>query len=118
MLVDDDSIFNFISEKLIWKFDPSIVCQSFTDPRLAMDFLRKGKVDLILLDLNMPYMNGWAFLEEMSTSGIKTPVFILTSSILKEDKQRSLEYKMVKGYISKPLEKKHLEDIFAMNSHG
>ena len=111
VLIDDDSIFNFISEKLLLKFEARIACKSFTDPRRALAYMEDQEVDLILLDLNMPYLNGWQFLEAMEERGFESPVFILTSSILKEDADRAEKHPLVKGYVSKPLEIRHLESI-------
>lgn len=95
----------------MWKFDPRIDCRSFTDPRRALGYLNDHPIDLILLDLNMPYLNGWQFLEAMEEAKLNSPVFILTSSILKEDADRAEMHPLVKGYVSKPLEIRHLEAI-------
>ncbi len=72
--------------------------------------------DLIMLDLNMPYLNGWQFLQAMEERGFESPVFILTSSILKEDADRAEKHPMVKGYVSRPLEVRHLEAIYLKES--
>ena len=118
VLIDDDSIFNFISEKLLLKFEARIACKSFTDPRRALAYMEDQEVDLILLDLNIPYLNGWQFLEAMEERGFESPVFILTSSILKEDADRAEKHPLVKGYVSKPLEIRHLESICLKGGRG
>ncbi len=63
---------------------------------------------MILLDLNMPQMDGWEFLDAFGTLPLaqeEVRVFILTSSIQPTDIEKSTQYKEVKGYFSKPLGK-------------
>lgn len=69
--------------------------------------------DIILLDLNMPKMNGFEFLNalESELNGKEIPVFILTSSIDKEDRQRAETFTCVKGFIVKPMKKNNLKII-------
>jgi CheY-like chemotaxis protein len=69
--------------------------------------------DLILLDLNMPIMDGWQFLEWQTQTPIidKIPTFILTSSIHPQDMSRAKLFPMVKGFISKPLTQEAMDEI-------
>jgi CheY-like chemotaxis protein len=71
--------------------------------------------DLILLDLNMPVMDGWEFLDRFNEIAHLFPyqpaVYILSSSVDAEDQHRALAYPIVKNFLSKPLNKKYLEKI-------
>jgi CheY-like chemotaxis protein len=71
--------------------------------------------DLIFLDLNMPVMDGWQFIEKFEEiySSLKKDVkiIILTSSTDQHDIQRSKQYSVVKGFYSKPLTTEMLLDI-------
>jgi len=75
--------------------------------QLLVDVKRKEDIpDLILLDLDMPVMDGWEFLDAF----IKLPiakqvcVFVLTSSIHPNDREKAKHYSVVKGFFSKPLD--------------
>ena len=71
--------------------------------------------ELVLLDINMPVMNGWELLEELKEgpTAIKNGVqiHILTSSIAPEDLNLSKQYDFINGYITKPLTKADLEKL-------
>lgn len=111
LLVDDDEIFNFVTRRIISRVQPEIIISSFENPEAAYKNLDEIKPDLILLDLNMPHLNGWAFLQRMRENDSNYPVMVLTSSVLKEDKSKAREYSNVFGYITKPIEVKHLNQI-------
>lgn len=69
---------------------------------------------LVLLDLNMPVMNGWEFLEICHSRPYweKLHVVIVTSSSFLDDKQKALNYRQVKAYYSKPLKREYISEIF------
>ena len=70
---------------------------------------------LIFLDLNMPVMGGWEFLDSFSTTKYSEynaiKVIVLSSTVDPEDLKKSKKYPMVFDFISKPITKKMLEDI-------
>jgi CheY-like chemotaxis protein len=70
---------------------------------------------MILLDVNMPQMNGWDFLEEYEKLPLqaiaKTKVYIVSSSINNRDIEKSKTYKTVSGFISKPLDTEKMNEI-------
>ncbi len=112
LLVDDDSINNFINQQLI---EDLAVTQSLclaSNGLEALEYLKKNCEqdkacpDLILLDINMPVMDGFEFLEEFSTLQLpnkeKIKVVMLTTSTSHKDAQRLKEFK-IDGFINKPL---------------
>ncbi|HWV65559.1 response regulator [Chitinophaga sp.] len=114
-IVDDDPIHQQIAKIMIERQAISSHIRVFSDAQDVLDLLREnvGDVealpDLILLDLNMPVMDGWEFLEEYATFQEQLPkqirIFVLTSSIDEKDKERVNAYSFVTGYLTKPLSK-------------
>lgn len=110
-LIDDDMINNVLNERLFRKFRPNIKVRSFTQAEDVLYELKDNphhRPDLILLDINMPGMNGWDFLDEIIKERINLKVFMLSSSIDPKDFERAKGYSMVKDYIAKPLKEDHL----------
>lgn len=111
MLVDDDPIFNWLALKMIQKVAPDFNVKEFSNGRAALDFLQdnfneKGHYT-ILLDINMPEMNGWEFMDAIEQSDwVKAEsisVFIVSSSTDPGDREKAKTYQLVKDYLTKPL---------------
>jgi CheY-like chemotaxis protein len=88
------------------------------DGKAALDYLQNNEEcpDIILLDINMPVMDGFEFLEQFEKQHKctdKSKVFILTSSQRDEDRIKSIKNKYVKGYFDKPLNSTHVREILS-----
>ena len=86
--------------------------------KTALDYLTNNEEwpEVILLDINMPVMDGFQFLEEyqkLDKNGKSTKIFILTSSSRDEDRRKSLSSGAVEDYFDKPLNDSHLEIILS-----
>lgn len=109
-LIDDDPIAHLIADKLIQRL-PSFKLESFTEPERALEAFQKRSPgefpDMILLDINMPGMNGWTFLEafeKLPQEALeRTCVFMLSSSDTIADQERARRFGIVKQFFSKPL---------------
>jgi len=123
LLVDDDEINNFISIKLIKKALLSTEIVACLNGKFAIEQLlemqKKGAEklpDYILLDINMPIMNGWEFLDEYIRLNIdpvgKTKIFIISSSVFSNDINKARSYPLVKSFISKPLSVDKIKEMF------
>jgi len=128
LLVDDDEINNFISIKLIRKALFNAEITACLNGKFAIDQLvemqRKGAdklPDYILLDINMPIMNGWEFLDEYTRLNIdpdgKTKIFIISSSVFSNDINKARSYPLVKSFISKPLSVDKIKEMFTIEEN-
>ncbi len=123
MLIDDDDDDNFFHEREIKKVNPAIIVIMKNSGKEALAYLKSKKdnkdphPDLIFLDINMPGMNGWEFLEEyyrldkeLQSQAI---IMMLTNSQNPNDVTRAKTSGFVHDYIKKPLTKELLLDIMA-----
>jgi CheY-like chemotaxis protein len=115
-LVDDDPINNLINRRLLGKVDISKNILEFQDGEDALaEIERLSKDDgiLILLDINMPVMNGWEFLEKYLTffPFRKDRIVILSSSIDFLDRQKAKEFEIVSAFLEKPLTLDKIQEI-------
>ncbi len=111
MLVDDQKMANFINKKLIevTEFAEKIV--DYTLPQTALLAIDTEKPDLIFLDLNMPEINGWRFLDVLKERNDPTQVVIVTSSTSSLDMQKAQKYNQVIDFLIKPLSKNTILDL-------
>lgn len=121
-IIDDDFIYQTIVKKIIQKTDVFSAHSSFSNGKEAFNTLKNTLEedsiylpDIILLDINMPVMDGWEFMEEIikikAAINNQIKIYIVSSSIAVEDKDKSKKYKDIAGYIPKPITVKDLLDI-------
>lgn len=107
-LVDDDPINNLINKRLLSKTGISHDIKEFLGGedalKLLVDIPQSDRL-LIFLDINMPVLNGWEFLNKYLEGfpNRKDKIIILSSSIDFQDRQRAQEYHIVAGFLEKPL---------------
>lgn len=108
LLVDDDPINNLINSRLLEKSGYSAKIIAFLEGKIALKHIANLPVNekaLIFLDINMPVINGWEFLEsyEASFPDRNDTIIILSSSIDYHDRRKSKTYQSVSGFMEKPL---------------
>ncbi len=111
ILVDDQPIANFITKKLLEIEGYKDNVKDYTDALIALELAKSESEAIIFLDLNMPIMSGWDFLEEMKKLGLSHKTIILSSSTSKLDIEKAKQYSCVVEYIVKPLNKIKLSKI-------
>lgn len=123
LLVDDDEINNFISIKLIKKVLLNAEIMACLNGKYAIDQLIQiqendpnNMPDYILLDINMPIMNGWEFLDMYERLNIdpkgKSKIYIISSSVFSNDINKAKSYQLVKDFVSKPLNVEKIRELF------
>mgnify|MGYP001054254805 CR=1 FL=1 len=109
LIVDDDLVFILIHKNLLKLCEVGSQFTNCLDGQEALKYLDKEKDEskhyLILLDIKMPIMNGWKFLDAIQDRPYQhnLSVVILTSSTNIEDRQKAVTYSQVIHYIEKPL---------------
>lgn len=118
-VIDNDKIYQTITNKLLSKISQNIEVMVFMDGLYAFEHFSESSFeawpDLILLDIEMPIMDGWEFLESLITLFQKyqstIPIYMVSSSIALNDKQKALSYNHIFGYLEKPLSIEVLEEV-------
>lgn len=126
MLIDDNEIDNLINQKMIEAAGLAEHIYTHTGAKSAIEFLRNIQTldeslaaqvqpEVIFLDIDMPLMDGFQFLDEFEKLTVKTKskckIVMLTSSINPQDVSKSKKYSYVKQYINKPLSQTNLEKM-------
>ena len=120
-IVDDDNIFQIIVRKIIGKMELFSSFSSYKNGKDAIDALKKAAEnnenipDIILLDINMPVMDGWECMDEIvsykSKLNQKIAIYIVSSSIAVQDKDKAKTYAEILGFLSKPITMDALYEI-------
>ncbi len=115
LVVDDDNICNFLTVKALKKANIKGDIDVVLNGLEAINRLKENNTfpDLILLDINMPVMDGIDFLRQYKSEGFegKTKIAMYTSSIREIDKFKALEYKDVFDFIHKPISQEKLINL-------
>lgn len=116
--IDDSEFDQLMNERIVARSEMVDEFRTFLDPEQALQFLREKDhrpVDAILLDVNMPRMDGFTFIEraheEFGPNFAKMVVVMLTTSLSPADRARAEACQVIREFFNKPLEISHLMTI-------
>ena len=115
--IDDNQDDQFLFRRLIERSGITETFLTFSSGLEALDYMSEhgpDSIDTILLDINMPEMDGYQFLEAAAERfpGRLTPVYLmLTSSLSPKDQERAKEFEQVKAFLMKPLTQEGIAQI-------
>ncbi|MFC5683734.1 response regulator [Flavobacterium sp. MAHUQ-51] len=120
-IIDDDPIYQIIMKKVVIKSDLFTNIQSYNNGKEAIESLKKNISsnepfpDIILLDIEMPVLDGWGFMDEIAhlkeQINSKLNIYISSSSIAIEDRERAKNNPNILGYMCKPISLEDLKKI-------
>lgn len=113
VLIDDDPISTFVTEKLISRnvSEPCLFFK-FQSAKEALKSIYSIRPNYLFLDLNMPEMDGWDFLDSFNSDQNQAEIYVLSSSVDDRDILKARNYSIVKDYLPKPLIKSYIKSIF------
>ncbi|WP_316820696.1 response regulator [Pedobacter gandavensis] len=111
VLVDDDIITNRLHQMLIRKHYNEKKIALFNEPEIALGYIKEHQPDLILLDLHMPEIDGWKFLQMMEEHEVFIDVIIVSSSIDPRERLRAKSFMCVKDFYVKPLTSEKVKQL-------
>ncbi|HWB26180.1 MAG TPA: response regulator [Chitinophagaceae bacterium] len=120
-IIDDDQVYQFVMKKTIEQSGYVQSVLQFYDGEEAIAYFKEQSEtvealpEVVLLDINMPYMDGWQFLDEFVKVDFKKDyrftIFIVTSSNTTEDINKAKEYSVVTGYHVKPITREKFDEM-------
>ncbi|MFN3405215.1 MAG: response regulator [Cytophagaceae bacterium] len=121
LLVDDDRVSNFLTEKVIRGMGISSMIITVNDGKKALEYIKNectqemdGCPDLILLDVNMPLLNGVEFMElynKIENKRMQSLVIVLSSTELPEDYRKRLQDSNVSDFLIKPFTVEKMQSV-------
>jgi len=115
--VDDDKMVLFIHEKMMMHSEFCKSPKSFESGHDTLNYIAehksKDKKFIIFLDVNMPELNGWEFMDKLDKMALNSfcHIFIVTSSIDNADKEKAESYPVSVGFVEKPLSIEKLKEL-------
>ncbi|WP_456461992.1 response regulator [Reichenbachiella sp.] len=115
LLVDDDVPTNFIHEVILKKTNRFKQIGSVLSATEALDYLQVSRPNLIFLDINMPALSGWDFIDQFRSLPLEQKenivIIMLSTSMDPKDRQRAEICSEIQEFVSKPISVEKVEDI-------
>lgn len=121
-IIDDDKLYQFGMKRMLHHLSVETEIMQFYNGQDAIEYLHQHRdkktqlPDIIFLDINMPVMNGWQFLDEFVNIHLnpekKITIYMVTSSVDNAEILKAASYKEIKNYIIKPVSIASLKEVF------
>tara|TARA_R110002050_G_scaffold288277_1_gene440134 strand:- start:5962 stop:6339 length:378 start_codon:yes stop_codon:yes gene_type:complete len=116
LIVDDDMVYRFVASRMMSLIDSSLVVEESENGQKGLAKLENQKDSdekiVVLLDINMPVLDGWEFLEQLKQNGFynlsKLEIYVVSSSTNESDILKAKQFDFIKGFIHKPLSKENI----------
>lgn len=123
IIIDDDSIFRMIVSKTINKIDTSVIISECENGEIGLAKLESltnsNHKIIVFLDINMPILDGWGFLDEIEKRNFynlpQLLIYMVSSSIDINDILRAKQYEFIKGFFHKPLKRNEIKAIIEID---
>lgn len=118
-IVDDDAIYRLIVLIMLKRFDPSLNIEQCENGKKGLEVLESHKASgdtiIVILDINMPILEGWGFLNELEKNNFyaikKLIIYMVSSSTDDDDIVKSKNFKFIKHFFHKPLSEQNIKLI-------
>jgi len=122
-IIDDDLIQRMIVSKMMKMIDPTLVITQCENGKIGLAMLEQhsnsNQKIIVLLDINMPILDGWGFLEQIKEHNFynlhQLSIYIVSSSTNESDILKGSQYEFVKSFLHKPLSSEDLNAIISVN---
>ena len=121
-IIDDDKLYQFGMKRMLHHLTIETEIVQFYNGLQAIEYLQENKdkknqlPDIIFLDINMPVMNGWQFLDSFVKLHLhpekRITIYMVTSSVDNAEILKAASYKEIKNYIIKPISIGSLKEVF------
>lgn len=114
LVLDDDMIQHFLLKKKLGFLVPNALIFFKSSPAEALDFLEATKVDLIILDLNLPDMTGWEFAEILKEKIVDSKIILVSGSVSTEEFEKAEIDRFIHAIYEKPISETDLREILGV----
>lgn len=121
-IIDDDNLYQFGMKRMLHHIAVETEIKQFHNGLEAIEYLKQNKdkksnlPDIIFLDINMPVMNGWQFLDSFINLHLpaskQITIYMITSSVDNAEILKAASYKEIRNYIIKPISFENMKEIF------
>lgn len=121
LIVDDDMVYRMVSSRMMSLIDSSLLIEESENGQKGLVNLKNQRDSdlrtVVLLDINMPVLDGWGFLEQLKEDSFyqlsQLEIYMVSSSTNESDVLKAKQFDFIKGFIHKPLSEKNIRAIIS-----